>query len=427
MEKYCNVQTFANNYCNDEKISKQIISLMLFTVNSKFWRIVNSRLYFPDILVSKDAKGFDYAFQYNGKTYPFSVFSDNKLQKFDKKTLASPKRMEACLFRTLKLACSMDLIYPRVAIGNSLTGPLEVLITFKENGIDKVIDYARNLIMSKDDYYEVFKFEELNVVDKVQLYYIYSIMKALDDFDHLYEYLMFTKDKFSELAEKEDFKFLAEKFDKNGYNRNNCIIYDNYCDALYFQKEDHNRKYKKIIDELDEFTKNPTKKNKHITYDKNKAAYVLKAQNFGTITFHLLSELINDEQIKARLLSSDRSEECHIDANILARYLSILDEESYYIVGGKTKVNENDYFYHSWIETEKYVIDFTYNLIMLKKDYYKLFEIVAISKKSVLEMQDIMETVEDVGLNMDLMDLNYFGSEIMRDLKKNERIFKNKI
>lgn len=42
-------------------------------------------------------------------------------------------------------------------------------------------------------------------------------------------------------------------------------------------------------------------------------------------------------------------------------------------------------------------------------------------------MQDIVQTVIfDAGVNMHPMELNYFGEEVMRDLKKNEKVFQKR-
>lgn len=430
MKNYCNAKTFANNYYNNEKVPKKLCRLLLFTFHSKFSRNINSKLYCSDIVMTNTTSSEDYAFKYDGKTYPFSVFSDKELQKLDKKTLESKKRIKSHTFRSLKLACSMDLVNPRIAIGNSIVGIFDTLIVFQENGIDKVIDYARNLIMSKKDYYEIFKFSELNVVDKVDLYNIYFMMDKFGDFEHIYEYLIFTKEIFNELSKKDDFNFFTEKYDRDGINKRNYILFGDDCDCLFFQSEDiYHMKYNKLIRELDDFTENPTRKSKHITYVKDKEKYMLKARNFGYFTFDLLSDLILEEEEKEKLLSTARYHECHTNANMIARSLSDKDKASAYVVGGKFKENENDYFYHSWVEIDErnVVIDYNHNIVMNRDKYYRLYEIVAISKTPILKMQDIVQTVIfDAGFNMYPMELNYFGEEVMRDLKKNEKVFQKR-
>ena len=124
--------------------------------------------------------GKEYFFRYNNKVYPFKVFSDENLQKYDKKALESFKRMKIDLNRTLKLACSMDLVNPRLIIGSSTVGTFDLLIEYQEKGIDKVIDYSRNLIMNKDDYYDLVNFKEINTVSKYELYEIYYILNEFD-------------------------------------------------------------------------------------------------------------------------------------------------------------------------------------------------------------------------------------------------------
>lgn len=428
METFCNMQTFGDKYNNNEKIPKKLIELLVFISFSKINRYVISKLPCSNIRVSNATSDENYIFKYNGKTYPFSVFSDRELQKIDRKNLESMNRIKAVLFRTLKLACSMDLVNPRIVVGNSVAGIFSLLIMFQEHGIDKVIDYSTNLIMSKEDYYEVFNFSELNIVDKVDLYNIYYIMNKFDDFEHILEYLIFTKEIFNELAQKDYFKFLAEKYDEKGINRRNYIFLGSDSDCLFFHSEDdHHMKYNKLIDELNDFTENPTRKSKHITYDKEKDKYMLKAINFGYFTFDLLSNLIANEEIKDKLLSRDRYGKCHVNNNKAARSLSEKDKASAYIVGGKFKANEKDYFYHSWVEIDEKntVIDYNHNIVMDRDAYYKLFEIVPISKVSVLEMEDIIQTVfYDAGFNIPLIYLNYFGPELMKDLKKNEAILK---
>lgn len=425
MEYFCNSQTFANQYRNSLNIDKQLWKLLLFNIHSKSIRDIRKSHY----SVTKATNNTeDYLFKYNNKVYPFSVFSDKDLQKYDKKNLKTSNRTKLYLPRALKLACSMDLVNPRIAIGNSIAGVFNVLIIYQENGIDKVMDYSTNLIMSKNDYYELFKFNELNVIDKIDLYNIYYVINELDHYDYIYEYLIFTKEIFNELSKNDDFDFLAQKYNRNGFNRGNYTILGNDCDCLFFQKiDDYHMKYSKLIKELDSFTLNPTNKTKHISYIKNKDVYKLRAINFGCFTFKLLSNLVLDKKIKEELLSKERHGKCHVTANAVARSLTSKDKESTFIVGGKIKVNEKDYVYHSWVEIEEdnIIIDYNHNLIMNKNKYYKLYETVPISKISVFEMDEIINTViYDAGIKMHQMDLNYFGPELMKDIKKNEKILK---
>lgn len=423
MENYKNIETFSNSYNINKNIPKNLFKLLVFTSTSKINRklIINYPLYRN---IKKDNNS--YILKHNKKEYPFSILSDYEIQEFDKKILKTEKRYKQRLSRTLKLACSMDLVNPRVAIGHSSFNRLHTIIIFQDNGTDKIIDYDKNLIMKKDDYYELFDYKEINIIDKADLYNIYYITDTLADYSHIYEYLIFTKELFKELSKTDKFSFLAEKYDRNGINNNNYILFGNNSDSLFFQEKDVTTKYNKIIDELDEFTKNPEIKTKHISHDKQKEKYELKERNFGFFEFNLLSDMIYDTETKEQLLSKNRYHKCHRNSIIIARSL---EEKTTYIVGGKIKINENDYFNHSWVEIDEnnVVIDFNHNVIMNRDKYYKLFEAKPISKTLSTEMEDIIQTIYyDAELDLHPLYLNYFGKEIMNDLKKNEKILQKK-
>ena len=130
----------------------------------------------------------------------------------------------------------MNLVNPRVSIGNSITGIFRLLIIFQEGKNEQVIDYAKNLVMDKNDYYELFKFQEINVVDKFDLYNIYYFINEFNDYKHIYEYLMFTKEILKELSWKEEFKFLTKPYDSSGINKHNYVFLGNDHDCLFFQE-----------------------------------------------------------------------------------------------------------------------------------------------------------------------------------------------
>lgn len=428
MKNYCNMEYFASNYYKSLEIPKELEQLFLFTLYSSIMRNSDEILSkFKNITINYDGS-YDYYFRYGPSKYPFSVFSDYSLQEFDRKLLESDERQSVALFRTLKLACSMDLLCPRVAIGNSLLGIFAPLILFKKNGTDKVIDYARGLVMNKKDYYDIFRYNEINVVDKMDLYCIYSIMTVFDTYAYLFEYLIFTKEIFSELAQQKIFNFLFSKYDKRGINRCNSLLFGNLCDHLFFQEEDcYKRKYDAFIREVDKFTFNSSVFSEHISYCEEKKQYLFEDDEFGYFTFGLLSDMIDaTSSLKKKLLSDLRYHGCHSNVHVVAEMLPEADRSTSFIVGGRFKENESDYFLHSWLEIEgkNVVIDFNHNIIMNRDKYYKLFDVEVMSKTSVVEMDDIIQTVcVDAQLDVSTVIINYFGKEIMRDLKKNEKIF----
>lgn len=434
MDKFNNIETFSNSYGSKEdiKIEKQLFNLMAFTLNFKLKRdfMRNVPTLYNNIKKDSHNDGC-YLFLYEDRKIPFSIFSDLKLQKRDKKILESFERLDHNnnFPRTLKLACSMDLVNPRVTIGNNSYRNFSLIILFEEKGIDKVIDYSNNLIMNKEDYYQIFKFQEINTVDKFELYKIYQIVDELNDYKHIYEYLIFTKDILNDISKNEHFKSFREKYDKNGINRHNYVLFGENCDILFFQDSDgEHRKCDYWVLELDKFTENPEAKTKHISFNGKRNKYVFRQGIYKNFEFGLLSDILYDGETKDMLLSKNRYHECHYHSNLVAKSLPDALKREAYVVCGKVKINEIDYFYHSWVELEdkNTVIDFNHNLIMNKDKYYKLFKIVPISKTHILELEDALYTIfknAELSISQILL-INCFGSDIMRDLKKNEKVLK---
>lgn len=114
---------------------------------------------------------------------------------------------------------------------------------------------------------------------------------------------------------------------------------------------------------------------------------------------------------------------------MIARGLQEDNKKSAYVVGGKCKENERDYYYHSWVEVddENIVIDYNHNIIMNRDKYYRFFEAVAISKTKVEDLEEIIKVlIMEAQLDFDPMDINYFGTELLRDMKKNAKILRKK-
>lgn len=424
-----NMQCFAENMLVEKEQPKELQELLDFTTYDKNFRNQNINV-FQSITKEGKGKRSQYFFNYQGKKYPFSVFSDNNLQKKDQELLKEKERYKIQLLRTLKLACSMELVDPRVAIGNSLIMVCDTLILFREEKTDKVISYSSNLVMDKDDFYEIFEYQEINVVDKADLYFIYWMMKHSNSWVYTYEYLIFTKEIFKELSKNECFPFLSKKYNGIGISYRNMFLFDGNCDSIFFQEDDRkNRKYHDFIKELRDFTKNPTKDSKHISYHPKKDNYQLNVGLSEPFRFSLLSDKIEDEELKDMLLSNKRYRKCYENAIKIANSLDEETLRSAYIVAGKCKINEIDYYYHSWIEIEdkNLVIDFNNNIVMNRNQYYQLFESKLIHRTPISEMNKASQTiVYDVGLDFHPFYLNYFGSDMARDLQKNEKIFSKK-
>lgn len=102
-----------------------------------------------------------------------------------------------------------------------------------------------------------------------------------------------------------------------------------------------------------------------------------------------------------------------------------------YLINGKCKINEKDYFYHSWMEAvaedgKTKVFDYTNNLIIDKKDYYRLFEAITINRTESITLMEVLEMLYMFNLALGPLELGYFSQQIKRDLEKNKFLIKNK-
>ncbi len=411
MSNFNNIDTLINNSCINEIIPHQISKLLIFTTLNKLNKIVIFHTLCAKTIKWKDNK---YLFSYNGKQYPFSILSDQPIQKVDQKYLLNHKVNSSnhylySTIRSLKLAASLDLNNLKIVTGTSLAQKLDILISFSYKNKEYIINYFYNLIMLKQDYYNLFKYKEFSIVNKNELYQIHHILNYIGN-EHLYELLIFNQIFFPNINE----------YDSNGFNNNNMAIIGKNHDSLFFLNIDCYPKYGTILNELTKFTQNPTINFKHIKKTNQSGKYLLKDRKFGICFFYLLSDYINDKAIKQQLLSDNRYNKCHEMAIKMA--LNFQSKENFiYVVGGKIAVNENDFFKHSWVEIDNknLVIDFNHNLIMDRDQYYRLFSTKIISKTNVNDLKKILKIVyKDLSLDLHPILINYFGMEIMNDINK---------
>ena len=421
-----NLETILSTIEVASNIPKNIQNLIKYCKASKVSQKSSKN---PQIYFSKDTNS--YVFKHDNKDYKFELFTDRKIQEIDKKIVKEENTSDSdkvIVFRTLKLACSMDLINPKVIVGSSSTDKLAFLISYEEDGTKKVVDYKNNLIMKQDEFYKLFDFKEINTLDRYEIYNLYNIMDKLGDYKHLYEYLIFSKEITSEISKRSEFSYLREKYDSIGYNNHNYFLFADKTDYIFHLPIDSNHKYKNTIINLDYFTMDPNLNSKYVSYDKKTRTYVYKDHTFGKIRFSLLSDVIDDEKIKKELRSNQRYSECHI--NNLNTSLLFGVNDDVFITSGKIEANEVDYYNHTWveIESENLVADYNHNIIMNRDIYYKLFGAKKISKTSTAEMEDVIKTVIiGTGIYFHPIYIDYLGKEMKNDLMKNQKILKKEI
>ena len=416
-----NIEVFIEDLCNNVSITDEYNKLIKFTKTENN----RKRKHFKPVIKKLNDS---YVYFHNGKNYPFTILSEDTSKKvlpYDIKALKSDERHYDYLFRTLKYACTLDLVNPKIIVGTSKADYLEIIASYYENGKEKVFDYSKNLIMNKDDYYDLFKLKEINVLDKYDLYIINSIMIDFNDNKHLLEYLLFSKEIFKDIGKK-SFKIIDTKYDKEGINYRSYTLLGNNCDYYFFQHIDSKNKYNSnIIDELDRFTETK-EESEYINYDSSNNSYSFIYDNRIVFKFKLLSDTVTNDEIKENLLSNRRYHECHENSIIVASLLEDNDRDNAYIVGGRVQVNKQDKFLHSWVEIKdkNLVLDYNHNIIMNKDTYYKLFYAIPISKTQFYDYYNYYMTTVEFGFNLHPTFINYFGKELYDSLEKNKHLIK---
>ncbi len=362
--------------------------------------------------ISKENSG--YSIKYNARKIFFSCLSDKNISVYDRNKLESQEEIDDYLIRPIKLAFHMDLAYSKVIFASSNIRNSSLLISYLTKNGTKIIDYYNNLIMDKNDYYEIFKVLEINEMDRPDIYKISNILDLCDYNNNLLYFLLAFSSDFIKAMDTLD----PYKFDNKGFNKRNAYLLDG--DEIFFYPEDFNHEYDSYIEELNNFTLNPQVLTKHITKNNNKYKFTSKKISFE---FSLLSDNIIKDEITSpkldELLNEDRYGYCNENAHFIAFTLG-LNREDVFIVSGKCKLNEIDYYYHTLVEDEYFVYDYNNNIIMNKSDYYKLYEVEVLNKTSTKEMQDIIKVVmEEAQLSFEFaILLNYFGKELKNDILK---------
>lgn len=389
-------------------ISKRARILSEFTMFSRIRRDNTESLKLSII----DLEEENYVINANNRKLPFKILSDENLSDFDKKVLQTESRKKHSVFRSLRLMFSMPLVSPKLIVGCCSDRVFKTLISYTKNNTDYVIDYSNNVIMKQSDYYELFSFKELNVLDQVDIYFIYVYIRENKDYKNI-EYYLLDSDIYLKNCPRKGYA-------SNGVNMRNCLLFGDWSDSVFISPVDSRNVLKTIVN-LDSFTLEPEKENKHVTYDNSLNKYCYEDEIFGAIYFDLLSNFVQEDEIKEKLLSESRYSECHMNSQFIASYLG----QNSKVVAGKIKMGHNFYLLHSWVEIDEInvVVDYNHNLVMNKDVYYKLFGAISINKTTVNELISYLDELNSkLDLKLDSYMFNYFGQELHRDISKNKQL-----
>ena len=365
-------------------------------------------------------------FKYNNQIYKYQRISSLDIQRVDHNILLNEKlRDEYSFTRTLKLACNLDYNDIRYIIASEINDDFISLVSFSKDGTYYIMDYSKDLIMSKDDYYKLLDVKEYASLNKFQLYRFYVLFIQENslkmNWEEFLEFVIFNDEIFKELGSK--YEDLASKYDVFGMNKNNYAIVGDASDSLFIWDEDYkNLRYEEDRAIIEEFTLDPEENMDYVDSFEDKYHY----SGDISVSFELLSSISGDKD-KERLHSMERYGHCHFFAML---YTYLYDKYEAMAVGGKIKRNDVDFYYHSWVEVkspvETLVLDYSHNIIMNKDKYYELFGAVKISEIKRSDMIRILDYLDEYEFS-DSLSIMFFGNEMLRDLDRNKNIFKRKL
>lgn len=148
-------------------------------------------------------------------------------------------------------------------------------------------------------------------------------------------------------------------------------------------------------------------------------SFIYQKGNFK-IPFNLLSDFMTHEDVKKELTSDERIHKCHEKSILLASIYP-----NFRIITGYVYL-EKQRMLHSVIEyddnEETIILDWTKNLRMLKEDYIRLTNLRVIE---TIEGYDVKNDITGpiIQMGMDFKTYCAFRPEIVKELKKNNRVF----
>lgn len=200
------------------EIGKKVYELDTYTLFIKKNILVKNKLKkfyqdIEDVNINYDNIKFDksdnsYIFIDNGQEIRFNLLSDRlKDQKELYKDLCSDERKTNTMFKNMSLCLSLRNSILISGIFNFMGNKhLYSIIEIKINNEVYILDYSKNIIMKKDDYYKLFDFTP---IAKLYSYNLESDINYLDfDLDTLT--LLFFRDELLKATEKN-----KKIFDKN--------------------------------------------------------------------------------------------------------------------------------------------------------------------------------------------------------------------
>lgn len=216
---------FDDNYHNEtnEEILKNHYNLKVLEIYTrlrekriftKLLKIYYKKRYsidFSKIVYNEEKKEYEYKDEFEGNTYTFNKLSNLLENKEIKNELESNKRDHKCHIKAVELISSLipkGFIvtgYIKKSYGKFLHSVIEIE---RKNGA-YIIDYTKNLVIAKEQYYKLTNFQEIERISEEQFFEDLLIIGQLTGLS-LKEYLTFRSEMMRDL-EKNKFLFIENK------------------------------------------------------------------------------------------------------------------------------------------------------------------------------------------------------------------------
>lgn len=224
-------------------------------------------------------------------------------------------------------------------------------------------------------------------------------------------------------------------YTENGINKNTYkLLFEDIDNYDVKKEEQYSDYYSKILSTFSLYTLYKEKsifknlllsifsyslKTEYITYDQYKKEWIYNDGN-EIITFDMLSNHINDKNIKKKLFSNKkRARHCHNGSIVIAKIL----KNSRIITGTIQQYNRK--VLHSVVEIsdknqQKNILDYTLNLKIPKESYIRLtnFQELAIVESN--ELENDFEILLDFFDSFRHKEYLLFRDELIKDMEKNK-------
>lgn len=377
----------------------------IFTKQNQLFRSILTDL----ANIKKKGKG-EYIY---AEKYPFKCLSDFPLLKGDKKNLQD---MEVSynnrILRSIRIALSKKLIDARLITvmqkDEDNDDMLNLLIEYEKKQKKFVIDYSKNLIMEKEDYYHLYHTRQIQELTQSELYLLMDgyIKKG----EPINEYTMLICG--SELLKDKNYK--RGKYSSTGIHISNDFVFN---DEAVYSSFDY--RLSPMDKEIQEFMENPQKSANNITYSKKRQCYFYKQTPFKLI-FDL-----SKSNIKEKFLSKKGRGTCYENSLLVMEFLETSGIDAQ-LISGKMRKNSYEEIDYSVVETEKNVFDFNRNLVMKKEDYYKMTGFTVINRTDKKLLDENKALLNSYGIDLDPKILGYFSQELNQGLIRNKHLLKKK-